>query len=70
MTKTELIEALAEYFGLEIPEKPNDIHDNYDWICGCSMGNDGPWLTLENVIDAISSAGLISDDDDDDDWDD
>jgi len=57
--KDKLIETLAEYFGLDLPEYKNgeyDIHNKYSWVAGCSMGGgfDAPWLTLENVVDALS----------------
>lgn len=70
MSKMELIRTLARYFNLDIPSNEEDIHNKYEWVSGCSFGKwDTPWLTLENVVDAIEQSGLL-DDDDDDDWDD
>ncbi len=68
MSKAEVIRALADYFDLEVPKNVEDIHNDYDWTSGCSMGSiDTPWLTLENVVTALDSAGLLEDYYDDDD---
>lgn len=64
MNKNEVIEALANYFGVDIPD---DINRDYDWNSGCSMRGSDNWLTLANVVDALDRAWLLSDDDD---WDD
>lgn len=54
MTKDEMIEALADYFGIDVPEKENGRYCwDYDWESGCSFGNLGPWLTLKNVVYAL-----------------
>lgn len=56
MTKEELIEALADYFEVEIPD---NIYRDYDWNSGCAMGDGRQWLTLANVVEAIERADLI-----------
>ena len=69
MPRHEVIEALANYFQIDIP-MGGDLSGSYDWCAGCTIsGNDGEyrWLTLENVVDALDRAWLLSDDDD---WDD
>lgn len=71
MSKAEVIRALADYFDLEVPKNVEDIHNDYDWTSGCSMGSiDTPWLTLENVVIALDRAWLLDDDDEDYDDDD
>ncbi len=50
MTKSELIETLAEYFCIT-----DDIR-SYDWQSGCTIcGDNGEyrWLTLANIVDAL-----------------
>lgn len=57
MTKNEMIEALADFFQVDLPKMENgeyDIRHEYDWISGCSMGSGRNWLTLENVVNALS----------------
>lgn len=69
MSKSEVIEALADYFKLDVP---SNIDCDGDWISGATiLGNDGEyrWMTLANIIEALDRAWLL-DDDDDDDWDD
>ena len=62
MSRTEVIEALADYFGVDIP---TNIHRDYDWNSGCSMsGTSDNWLTLANVVDALDRAWLLDDDED------
>lgn len=55
MTKTELIENLCDYFGLEMPEKNEKgkyYLDSYYWRAGCHF-KDGVWLTLRDVVCAL-----------------
>lgn len=57
MTKNEMIEALADFFQVDLPKMENgeyDISREYDWVSGCSMGSGRNWLTLENVVNALS----------------
>lgn len=63
MVRAEVINALADYFDLEVPSCADDIHDDYNWTSGCGMGGGRPWLTLENVIEALDGAGLLDDED-------
>jgi hypothetical protein len=52
-----LVKALARYFGVDIPEKKNGKYcydSHYDWVSGCTIGRDYTWLTLENVVYALS----------------
>lgn len=66
MTKTELIETLANYFN--ISDEDGDVTSTFAWQSGCSFGDiDTPWLTLENVVDALEY--LCDDEDDEDDAD-
>ena len=63
MSRTEVIEALADYFGVDVPK---DIHRDYDWNSGCSMrGSSDNWLTLANVVEALDNAWLLDSDDED-----
>ena len=61
MDEREVIEALANYFGIEPDEETGEYNlKSYDWISGCSMGNGSDhWLTLANVIEALREGGLI-----------
>lgn len=59
MSKREVIMALAEYFGVDVPQ---DIRRDYEWNSGCSFGNGGEWLTLANVVKALDNAYLLDDD--------
>ena len=56
MTRNDVIETLADYYGLDYPEmKENgeyDLRNNYDWQAGCAM-NGGYWLTLSDVVYAL-----------------
>lgn len=72
MTRNELIEALSEYFGAELPQMDAfgryDLAD-YDWEAGCysGTGRDGEavWFSLRNVVEAIEEAGLLEDEEED-----
>ena len=51
--KDAIIEALADYYGIDLEEDENGNYDisGYDWDSGCSFGGcDVPWLTLKNVV--------------------
>lgn len=61
MSKKEVIMALAEYFGVDMPK---DINRDYAWNSGCSMSGSDNWLTLANVVEALDSAYLLDDEDD------
>ena len=65
MLKDDVIEALANYFEVEVPDKEEGVYDyDYDWVSGCSMGRNRPWLTLKNVVKALDYAGLLEDEED------
>lgn len=72
MTRNEMIEALAEYFGAELKEKDNGEYDitGYDWEAGCYMGvenswGENEWLSLRNVVFALEDLC----EEDDENWD-
>lgn len=56
MDRQEIMEMLAEWFGIEPNEDGEyDIND-YDWCSGCSMGNSsGIWLTLGEVVRCLEA---------------
>lgn len=54
MDRKEIIERLAEYFGIDPDENGEYDLDSYDWQAGCSMGYGGIWLTLANVVEALA----------------
>lgn len=54
MDRQEIMEHVAEWFGIEPDEDGNfDIND-YDWQAGCSMMN-GKWLNLEEIVKCIEN---------------
>jgi hypothetical protein len=56
MTRNELIETLARYYGLRLPEKDSKgryIIEGHDWEAGCSKN--GRWLSLEDIVCALES---------------
>lgn len=61
MTKTEMINALADYYHIdvELDEYGNPI--GYDWESGAYLGVDGEWLSLANVVSVLE---YLCDDDD------
>lgn len=54
MDREEMIERLAEYFGIEPDEETGeyDLND-YEWQAGCSFGG-GVWLNLANIIECLT----------------
>ena len=54
MSKNEIIEKLAQYYGLELNTDEKGRYDisGYDWISGCKLGNG--WLSLEEIICALT----------------
>ena len=52
MERTEIIEKLAEYFGIEPDENGEYDLDSYDWQSGCSFK--GTWLSLANIVDCLA----------------
>jgi len=53
MSREEIMECVAEYFGIENETGEYDIRD-YDWQAGCYMGN-GRFLSLGEVVKCIES---------------
>lgn len=53
MTRDTMIEALANYFkiDLEVDENENYIINSYDWESGCYCGD--VWFSLKSVIRAL-----------------
>lgn len=53
MTREEIMEYVAEQFGIEPNEDgEHDIRD-YDWISGCYIN--GKWLCLAKVVKMIEN---------------
>ncbi len=56
MTRNDMIEALADYFGYDYPDiDPDtgeyDLENDYNWISGCYAGH--TWMSLKNVVYAL-----------------
>ena len=58
MDREEIINALAEYFGIEPSEDGEYDLTDYDWTAGCrfAYGSDR-WLSLANVVKALTERG-------------
>ena len=52
MDREEIIEKLAEYFGIEPDENGDYDLDGYDWQSGCSFK--GRWLNLATIVECLS----------------
>lgn len=52
MTREELIEALAEYFGIEPDDNGEYNLNSYDWESGCYFNHQ--WFSLKEVVRALS----------------
>ena len=66
MTRNDLVEAVADYFGLDYPEKDGDgqyICEGYDWEAGCYGEN--VWMSLANFVEAVEP---LCEDEEDEDW--
>ncbi len=69
MTRNEMIEAIANYFRIDLPQKDengNYIINDDEWRCGGTvLGNDGEfrWDTWQILIDTILN-GMFTDEDD------
>ena len=48
----EVIERLAEYYGIEPESNGRFDLDSYEWVAGCGDGH-GRWISLANVVKAI-----------------
>ena len=60
MTEKQLIEALAEYFHINSePDGSYNLNDS-DWQGGCHF-QDGIWLNLANVVEAVRESGNLWD---------
>lgn len=74
MTRNEMVEALASYFRIELPDTDDDgnyVCEGYDWEAGAYTDgeDDFGWhtfLSLENVVEALEDLC----EEEDDDWDD
>lgn len=53
MDRQEIMEIIAEWFGIESDEDGNYDIDSYDWQAGCSMGYGGKWLCLAEMVKCI-----------------
>ena len=59
MSRDEIIETVAEFFGIDIDDISKDddghydIRNDYDFQAGCSLGSGGKWLNLANVVRCI-----------------
>ena len=52
MDRQEIMQAVAEYFGLAPDEETGEYDINsYDWISGCYINR--RWLSLEEVVKCI-----------------
>lgn len=56
MDRQEIMEMLAEWFGIEPDEDGTYNIDSYDWQAGCSMGYGGRWLNLAEVVKCIEAS--------------
>lgn len=53
MTREELIELLAEHYGIERDEETGEFDlDDYDWQSGCYARN--RWFSLAEIVDIVS----------------
>lgn len=52
MERDEIIEALADYFGIEPNEEGEYDLDDYDWQSGCSFN--GRWMNLATIVEILS----------------
>lgn len=54
--RDEIIEALAEAYGIEPEDGGYDL-DDYDWRSGCGgFHGDYTWLSLKNVVEVLAGA--------------
>ena len=55
MDRDEIIRRFAEYYGIEPDEETGeyDLEDS-DWTAGCRFDDEGRWLSLMNVVDALT----------------
>ena len=53
MTREEIMEALAEWFGIEPNEDGEYDIEDYDWQAGCYMNRN--WLSLAEVVKCIET---------------
>lgn len=49
MDRQEIMEHIAEWFGIEPNENGEFDIDDYDWQAGCYV-NGGRWLSLAEVV--------------------
>lgn len=62
--KDEIIEALAEAYGIEKDEDGKYDLDDYEWTSGCSgYHGEYSWLTLANVVEILTGALEYRDED-------
>ena len=55
--RDEIIEALAEAYGIEPNEDGKYDLNDYDWTAGCGgFHGDETWLSLKNVVNVLSDA--------------
>ena len=55
--EVEIIEALAEAFGIEPDENGGYDLEGYEWRAGCGGYNgDYSWLSLKNVVEVLADA--------------
>ena len=53
MTREEIIELLAEHYGIERDEETGEYDlDDYDWQAGCYARSE--WLSLAAIVDLVS----------------
>ena len=61
MDKELVLQALADYFEIDMPDKEDGVYDwDYNWTSGCSF-NRNSYLNLKNVVKALDYAGLLED---------
>lgn len=53
MTRKEIMEALADWFGIDPNEDGKYDIDSYDWQAGCYKGR--KWFSLAEVVECIES---------------
>lgn len=53
MTREEIMERIADFYGIEPSDNGEYDIDSYNWQAGCSLGRDGAWLCLASIVDLI-----------------
>ena len=52
MNRQDVVDMVADYYGIETDDNGHANEESYAFQSGCSIGN-GTWLTLSSVVDCI-----------------